>query len=192
MDLILNNYFQIFPKMANNLSKEQKHASTQTPSLDDYFNQLAENQISQETRRDEITPPTSPPLPMPPPPPAPLWTPQTMKIHMDHLLQKLQEIDMKVTEPQIISIIGVQHLHPKENFHDSMWEERLHVLFFESKIPLFWILDAVPDEDEDDDDDPNDPNIVHLYALNHHVKKKIMDTLQQYLPTMYGNSVHIQ
>jgi hypothetical protein len=204
MDLISPTLFQIIPKMYSSWA-EKKNSLTldlRKEPNDNTPNKIIENiyekmsTTSPPPARSTLSPPSprstpSPPAPLPPP--APLWTPQIMKEHMNRIMKKLQKIELKVTEPHIISIQGIQHLHPQNL---TQWKERLQILLFENKIPLFWILDVIPDYEndninDDDDDDDDNPNLVHLYTLNHAVKVKIINILKQYLFVQYNDLVYI-
>jgi len=165
---------------------------------------------------DEITPPPTPPSPpAPPAPPAPLWTRQDFEFHIDMIQNDLTTLEQLVTGPSIIYIEGVHHLRSNTG---QNWEEKLNHLFFEAKIPFFWILDFIPDDTEDDDNDnddddgenekpvndekANDPNSSHstndaprrvrLYLINNHVKNKVLFTLRNYLRTEYDEIVYLE
>ena len=138
----------------------------------------------------------------PPPPPAPMWTPQMLALRQDDILKRIKRLEQFVKNPLIISIHGVQHLHPKQTFLRPKWEIRLHTLFFETKLSWAWIIKSVPDNvnpdnnfyanNIDNDDDDEDPNIVHLYVANHAYQDKIKNVLQHYLKLQYDDSVYIQ
>jgi hypothetical protein len=175
------NLFKNHPsKVTLNKEEEEEEAEIQ-----EYFNSLGEHQ---DTHVELTSTSLSPSPPAPPPPPAPLWTPQTMQTRLDEIMALLQHLKNITIQPQIILIVGVQQLHPKNLFYTSNWLTRLHILFFEAKLSWDWVYKAVPDDDNDDDDDPN---TVRLYLVNHTIKSKIMDTLQQYLSLQYNNSVYI-
>jgi hypothetical protein len=138
----------------------------------------------------------------PPPPSAPLWTPQIMALRMSEILQRVKRLESAARCPQMISIHGVQHLHPKNSVMPSRWEIRVHTLFFVTQLNWNWIIKAVPAIDYDEVDDADDadevynmnvdPNIVHLFVPNYFYKAKIMDELEPFLQLEYGDSVSVE
>jgi len=133
--------------------------------------------------------------------------------HLENLQNDLTTLEQLVTGPSIIYIEGVHHLRSNTG---QNWEEKLNHLFFEAKIPFFWILDFIPDDEDDDNDNDdddenekpvndekaNDPNSSHstndaprrvrLYLINNHVKNKVLFTLRNYLRTEYDEIVYLE
>ena len=178
-----------------NMDKNIPSAVSLDLEEEEYLTPLEEAEEAEETQtiQDEITPPPSPPPPPPPPPPpSPLWTTAIMKMHMDRVLAEISRLETIVTQPHIISMKGVQHLVPAPGDHifNFKWETRVNHLFMEAKIHQFWILDVIPNDNDDDDGyDDDDPDIVHIYVLNHAVKTKIINRLHAYLSAKYENYV---
>ncbi len=121
-----------------------------------------------------VTPPLSPPTPTSPEP-----TLSSLLIDIYRMQDQLEVLEKIVTEPQIISLVGIQELNIELG---HTWKDKLHTLLFQAHVPHFWIVKVVPDEDNQDY-----PNIVYLYCLNHHVKDKIKDSLRQFLELYYNN-----
>lgn len=149
---------------------------------------------TQEEFNDEITPPQSPPSPPgPPAPQAPLWNQEDFNFHINMVLTHLAKLENKVMGPHIICIDGIQHLRPHTGQH---WQDKLHYLLFETKIPYYWIIDCIPDDDdgtpEDEGIEDDQPSRVHMYIINHHVKNKIFTILSHFIRDEYNNKVTIE
>jgi len=171
---------------------------------------------------NEDTPPPSPPSPPSPPPsppsppgppasPSPLWNQQDFNFYTHLLQNQLTELENIVIGPHIIVIDGIQHLR---SYTGQNWKDRLNLLLFEARIPFFWIIDIIPDDDddgegehdvqhEDDEEFENEqpphgsrnnenPHRVRMYLINHHVKTRIFSILNTYLNHEYNNIVYLE
>jgi hypothetical protein len=159
------------------MNKTNEHVSQDSVYIDEHL---------QYTMKDAITPPTSPQLPSPPPAPyssAVLYQ-QSMRHEIYQLQIQLRELEMIVTEPFIIYINGIQNLKPETG---NNWNERMFHLFYIARIPLFWILDLVPDDNEN----YINPDSIKLYVISYQVKIKITDIINDFLVTEYNNIVYI-
>jgi len=155
----------------------------------------------EEIENEEIAPPPSPPSPpAPPPPPSPLWSQQDFIFFTDRIQKQLTELEKTVIGPHIIIIDGIQHLRPHTGQH---WKDKIYHLLFETRIPLYWILDCIPNEEnveikdegfEDEFHMPNNvsPHRVCMYLLNHHVKAKVFNILNTFLKNEYDNVVYVE
>ena len=99
------------------------------------------------------------------------------------LQDQVDILEKLISQPQIISLSGIQNLKIELTQH---WKNKVYNLFYEARIPLFWILDILPDED-----DPVDPNIIYVYFINYQVKNKVQNTLEHHLQTVHDNKVFI-
>jgi hypothetical protein len=130
------------------------------------------------------SPPTSPPTAPPsPPPPPPLPTLPSLHYELHQLQEQIEVLEKLIMEHQLISITGISHLKSEMG---QNWKDKVYTLFFEARIPLYWILDIVPDEDN-----PDEPDIVYVYFINYHVKNKVNEILPFYLENHYNNNVLI-
>jgi len=154
-----------------------------------------------EEGHDDITPPSSPASPpkSPAPPSSPLWTQQEFNFYHNQLQNQISQLEQIVIGPHVIIIHGIEHLRPHTG---QNWRDKLNYLLFESRIPLFWVLDCVPDQDDEDQefDDKNpfltsthdNPSRVRMYLIGHHVKNKIFDILTNFLQHEYNNIVYLE
>jgi|LakMenE09Jun09ns_1017247.scaffolds.fasta_scaffold00049_11 hypothetical protein len=142
----------------------------------------------QNTIEDTVTPPTSPQHPSPPPAPfsAAVLYQQSMRQEIYQLQIQLKELEMIVTEPFVIYITGIQNLNLETG---NNWNERIFHLFYVARIPLFWILDLVPDDNEEN---YLNPDSIKLYVISYQVKIKVTNILNDFLITEYNNIVYIQ
>jgi len=155
-----------------------------------------------EEIQDEITPPASPASPPgPPAPPSLLWNQTDFNFYTTMIQKHLAEIEKVVMGPHIIFIEGIQHLRPLTG---QNWKDRINYLLFETRIPFFWILECVPDDEvlnedespEESDYPTHDTNIdcpqrVRLYLISYHVKTKIFHILKNFLRDEYNNVVYL-
>jgi hypothetical protein len=135
-----------------------------------------------ESELEEMSPPPPSPVPSPPPPP-PTSQPMSIRDHIYQLQEQVELLEKIIMEPQIISITGVNNLRSETGRN---WNDRLNLLFFEAKIPMFWILKILPDEDH-----PEDPNLVYVHLINDTVKDQVIVTLNAYLNEEYNRTVYI-
>ena len=156
---------------------------------------------------NEISPPATPPSPPGPvAPAAPLWTQQDFNFTVNRIQNHLDQIEKIVIGPHIILIEGIQNLRRHTG---STWRDRVHQLLYEARIPYFWVLHCVPDDDDNvneeinNDQDENDdeysdhipttncPHRIRMYLISHHVKSKVYHMLKSFLKNEYNNIVHM-
>jgi hypothetical protein len=199
MGLILIFLLQINQKKMCPLENNQNYIRSQpidipadhTDDLEDIF----DNAIFD----DEITPPPSPPSPpAPPPPPSPLWTQQDFDFYTTLIQKQLTDLETIIIGPHIIYIDGIQHLRPCAG---QNWKDKLNSLLFEARIPFFWILDCIPDNQNEDptnnedegieNENENEPRRVRMSLISHDVKNKVFQILNVFLRNEYNNIVYL-
>ena len=99
-------------------------------------------------------------------------------------LYKLQEqtetLEKIISEPQVITIKGVQNLKSETG---NTWKEKLTALLFEARTPYFWTIDLEENE--------ADPNLAYIYFINNATKTKAKELLTHFIRTTYQNKVCI-
>lgn len=157
----------------------------------------------------EISPPQSPPSPPGPvAPPAPRWTQEDFNCALSRINNHLSYIEKIVIGPHVLIINGINNLQHRAH---TLWRERVYQLLFEAKIPFFWILRFVPDDNDYDYDygqtmeenkENNEnyanhalytsyPPRIRLYFISHHVRDKVFFTLKSFFKNKYNNIVHM-
>lgn len=163
--------------------------------------------FSQSPPAYEISPPQSPPSPPGPvPPPAPRWTQEDFNCAISRINNHLSYIEKIVIGPHVLIINGINNLQHRAH---TLWRERVYQLLFEAKIPFFWILRFVPDDNDYDFDHTmeenkeNDENYanhasytsypprIRMYFISHQVKDKVFFTLKSFFKNKYNNIVHM-
>lgn len=207
MDLNTNSFrhnTKMLPFDQDKTFMQSLNNMNQLESIDEIeeIEEIEETEQSENFENHDITPPLTPPSPPgPPAPPSPLWTQQDFNFYTSLIQSHLNKLENIVIGPHIILINGIQHLRPR---FGQTWKSRLNHLLFEARIPFFWIIDILPDNDDDDegiDNDENnydneenqrDPYRVRMYVINHHVKIKVLDLLNTYLRMEYDNIVYLE
>jgi hypothetical protein len=160
------------------------------------LHETSANEDFDDQLEDAITPPPSLPTPSPPPEPSSptLACASIRGINKEiyDLKIQLRELEMIVTEPNIIVITGVRNL----KIHTGInWHERMCSLLQSARIPIFWILDMIPDDEHSIYDLHSRsivfPETVRLYVISYQVKQKIIAVLNDYLFGEYNNAVYL-
>jgi hypothetical protein len=150
--------------------------------------------------QNEMTPPKTPASPPGPPAPSPpLWSQQDFNFYTNLIQEQLTQLENIVMGPHIITVDGVQHLRP---YTGQNWRDRLNQLLFETRIPFFWILRCVPEEDDEEFDndsseyseyepDNDCPQRVHIYLISHDVETQVHHILENHLKNEYDNIVYL-
>jgi len=145
---------------------------------------------------NEITPPPPPSPPAPHPPPSPLWSQQDFNFYTTLIQKQLIDLETIIIGPHIIYIDGIQNLRPCAC---QNWKDKLNSLLFEARIPFFWILDCIPDDENKDPTNNEDegienedrPHRVHMSLISHDVKNKVFQILSVFLRNEYNNIVYL-
>ncbi len=99
------------------------------------------------------------------------------------LQQRLDVLEKQVTCLPNIFIYGIRNLKKDTGRN---WEDRLSYLMFNAHVPLGWILETVPENEND-----NDPDYVQVSFISNHVKRRVVNILNNFLATEYDNIVYI-
>jgi hypothetical protein len=105
----------------------------------------------------------------------------SIQIQIIKLQEQMELLEKIISEPQILTISGVHNL--KTEIAQN-WKDKVYNIFYEARIPLFWILDILPDEDN-----ITNPDLIYVYFINFQVKEKVKENLENYLSTVYNNKI---
>jgi hypothetical protein len=101
-------------------------------------------------------------------------------LELENQINHLQEI---LLNPPYLTITGIKHLS-MESGHD--WKDKIYNLFYNARIPMFWILDI-----NEVDLETNHPNTVTVTFINLIVKEHVTTILTAYLQHDYQNNIYI-
>lgn len=101
-------------------------------------------------------------------------------LELENQLNRLQDI---ILNPPCLTITGIEHL-PLESGQD--WKDKIHDLFYNARIPMFWILDT-----HEINLGTDNINTVKVTFINFIVKEHVASTLLSYLEHHYQNNIYI-
>jgi len=100
---------------------------------------------------------------------------------IEEMKKQIEDLTNILYQPQIITIHGTNNL-PAQPDHD--WREKIFDLFYNARLPMFWIIDL---EIEHQETDP----VIHIAFINFAIKEHVLKILTQYLTTEYSNKIFV-
>ena len=148
-----------------------------------------------QANENELTPPSTPPSPPGPPAPIPtVWTQDDFKFYLKSIQKEQKELENIAIGDQIITLNNIQHLRPQTG---QNWQQRINHLLFETRIPIFWVIQFVPIEENEEENNENYetedpyPRRINIFCINYQVKKRILEILENFFLNEYDNIVYI-
>jgi len=154
-------------------------ASDETYSETINFSDSVEDDLALANLSSKWDSPVASPPPPPPMPPTDLG----IRFQIYKLQEQVELLEQIISEPQIIAVTGIQNLKQETG---QSWKDRLIALLFEARVPYFWAIDIVPN-----DDNHVDPNLAYIYFINHQTKNEAIKCLTEFLASDYDNRVYI-
>lgn len=108
---------------------------------------------------------------------------QSLRLQIRALTEQLEVLEGIVKSDNTIGIKGISHLR-NPSHSNGTWDERLHGLFFDARIPLAWFYDMIPAENETLD---SDIEFAYVYFINEACKNESVRRLKLFLQIKYPN-----
>jgi hypothetical protein len=110
-------------------------------------------------------------------------TETSLRTQIRILTEQLETLEGILKGDSTIGIRGISHLRSPGPSNLS-WEDRVHALLFDARIPYAWFYNIIPAENEPTD---SDVEIAYIYFINEAVKNECIRRLKLFLQTDYPN-----
>jgi len=111
-------------------------------------------------------------------------TEDTLRAHIRALNEKVDVLEAILKCDASLAIQGISHLK-NPMLTKTTWEDKLHGLFYDARIPPAWFYNMVPVDQSPQD---TDIDMAYIYFINDATKNEAMRRLHQMLHKNYPDN----